>query len=94
MAEPLTAKRRWFLQRMTQGDEHAKWGFELLLKRPDFAEFFDHLNEAGLFRPECNPAPVPADPGYVRIPYWPALDYLQACAKQAGERANTELALK
>lgn len=95
MAEPLTAKRRWFIQRMTQGDEHAKWGFELLLKRPDFAEFFDHLNEAGLFRPECNPTPVPAaEPGYVRIPYWPALDYLQACAKQAGEREDTELARK
>jgi len=94
MAEALTAKRRWFLQRMTQGDEHAKWGFELLLKREDFAGFFDHLDEAGLFRPECNPAPVPAEPGYVRIPYWPALDYLQACAKQAGERNDIELARK
>lgn len=94
MAEPLTVKRKWFLQRMTQGDEHAKWGFELLLKRPDFADFFDHLNEVELFKPKCNPAPVPADPGYVRIPYWPALDYLRACAKQAGERSDTELARK
>ena len=95
MAEPLTAKRKWFIQRMNQGDEHAKWGFELLHKRPDFAEFFDPLNEAGLFAPERNPAPRPGtEPGYVQIPYWPALDYLQACAKQAGEHDNVQLARK
>lgn len=95
MAEPLTAKRKWFIQRMSQGDEHAQWGFELLLKRPDFAEFFDHLDDAGLFAPERNPAPVPGtEPGYVRIPYWPALDYLQACAKQVGEHDDVQLAQK
>ncbi len=95
MVEPLTAKRKWFIQRMNQGDERAQWGFELLLKRTDFAEFFDHLNEAGLFAPERNPAPVPGtEPRYVRIPYWPALDYLQACAKLAGEREDLALARK
>jgi len=92
MAEPLTAKRKWFIQRMTEGSERAQWGFELLLKRPDFPEFFEHLNQAGLFRPESNPAPIPAEPGYVRIPYWPALDYLQACAKRAGEHEDHDLA--
>ena len=95
MAEPLTSKRKWFIQRMSQGDEHAQWGFELLLKRPDFAEFFNHLDEAGLFSPSRNPAPVPStEPGYVRIPYWSALDYLQACAKQAGEHNDAQLAQK
>lgn len=95
MAEPLTAKRKWFIQRMSQGDEHAQWGFELLLKRLDFAEFFDYLDEAGLFAPERNPAPLPGtELGYVRIPYWPALDYLQACAKQAGEHDDVQLAQK
>lgn len=95
MTKSLTAKHKSFIQRMTHSDEHAKWGFELLLMRPDFAEFFDYLNEVRFFRPECNPAPVPAnEPGYVHIPYWPALDYLQACAKQAGEREDTELARK
>ena len=95
MAEPLTAKRKWFIQRMSQGDERAQWGFELLLKRADFAEFFDPLNEAGLFAPERNPAPRPGtEPGYVQIPYWPALDYLQACAKQAGEHDDLQLTRK
>ena len=95
MAEPLTAKRKWFIQRMSQGDEHAQWGFELLLKRLDFAEFFNHLDEAGLFAPERNPAPVPGtEQGYVRIPYWPALDFLQACARQAGEHNDVQLAQK
>ena len=95
MAEPLTAKRKWFIQRMNQDDEHAQWGFELLLKRQDFADFFDQINEEGLFGPEHNSAPIPAtDPGYVRIPYWPALGYLKACARQAGERNNLQLARK
>lgn len=95
MAEPLTAKRQWFIRLMSQEDEHARWGFELLLNRQDFAEFFDHLNDADLFAPGRNPAPVPAtEPGYVRIPYWPALDYLQACAKQAGEHDDVQLAQK
>jgi|CXWL01.1.fsa_nt_gi hypothetical protein len=94
MTEQLTYKKKSFIERMTKSDEHAKWGFELLLKRLDFAKFFDPLSEHGLFRPECNPAPVPAEPGYVRIPYWPALDYLQACARKADEHKDAELARK
>lgn len=91
----LTANQASFIKLMSKSDEHARRGFELLLARPDFETFFDALDEAGMFEPARNPAPVPADdPGYVRIPYWAALDYLLGCAKLAGERNDTQLAYK
>nr|NJM04703.1 hypothetical protein [Desulfobacula sp.] len=66
-----------------------------MLKRQDFAGFFDHLKASGLFSPEHNFGPVPAeDPGYVKIPYWCALDYLTAVAKQADENNDIDLAKK
>lgn len=90
-----TSKLKLFVQRMTESDEQAEWGFKLLLKRGDFEEFFDLLDEAGLFSPEKNLGPVPGDqPGYVRIPYWHALNYLEAVAKVAGERNDINLANK
>lgn len=91
----LTTKIRLFIQRMAESEEQAKWGYELLLKREDFEEFFDHLKNAGLFGAEHNRGPLPADqPGYVYIPYWPALDYLEAIAKRAGETNNLQLSEK
>jgi hypothetical protein len=42
---------------MQLSDEHAIRGFDLLLKRPQFLDFFEPLVDAGLFRPEKNPAP-------------------------------------
>ena len=80
---------------MTENQEQAEWGVEILLKRPDFADFFDHLREANFFSPENNSGPIPAeDSGYVRIPYWSALDYLEAVAKQSGANNDTQLAQK
>ena len=91
----LTTKQQLAIKRMMKNQEEAEWGFEILLKRQDFADFFDHLAEANLFSPEYNYGPVPAeDPGYVRIPYWSALDYLEAVAGQAGENNDTQLAQK
>jgi hypothetical protein len=91
----LTEKRRWFLERMTQSPEQAQWGFELLLKRDDFSAFFDHLRDYGLFSPANNPAPVAVEQGkYLQVPYWPALDYLKACASLAGRDNDTVLAEK
>ena len=88
----LSANERSFITLMAKSDEHARRGFELLLKRPECLKFFDALIEAGLFEPANNPAPVPVQPeGSVRIPYWSALDYLVACAKVAGETDNTTL---
>lgn len=91
----LTTKQMLFIKRMTENQEQAKWGFEILLKHPNFAEYFDHLKEAGLFSPEYNSGPIPTDdPGYVRIPYWSALDYLEAVAKQAATNNDIQLAQK
>lgn len=91
----LTANQRSFIEMMQLSDEHAIRGFELLLKRERFLEFFDSLLDAGLFGPDKNPAPVQADKeGRYRIPYWRALDYLVACAKVAGERDDLALAEK
>src|SRR5882672_11306407 len=91
----LSANQRSFIEMMQLSDEHAIRGFELLLKRPQFLDFFEPLIEAGLFVPEKNPAPVQTDTeGRYRIPYWKALDYLIACAKVAGEHNDAALAEK
>ena len=91
----LTAKQQAFIQQMTENDELARHGFTLLLKRNDFADFFDALVDAGLFDPSRNPRPVPAaEEGSYRIPYWNALDYLVALAKLTGEQNDLELAKK
>src|SRR5713101_4884928 len=91
----LTANQESFIKRMTENQELARWGFELLLKRSGYDQFFDALKDAGLFDPSQNPAPIPAEEeGYVRIPYWSALDYLTAVARLSGERNDLELANK
>src|ERR1700744_2545948 len=88
----LTANQESFIDRMTQGEEYAQQGFGLLLQREDFEKFFEPLRDAGLLAPANNRGPEPADqPGYYRIPYWPALDYLVAVAKKAD--ANHDMAL-
>lgn len=95
MSLVLSTKQKLFIKRMTENQEQATWGFEILLKRQDFADFFDHLIEANLFSPEYNSGPVLAeDSGYVRIPYWSALDYLEAVARLAGENKDLPLAQK
>jgi hypothetical protein len=91
----MTTKQERFISLMTENEEQAKWGFEILLKHSNFADYFDHLKAAGLFSPEHNSDPVPAeDPGYVRIPYWNALDYLTAVAKEAARNNDIQLAQK
>jgi hypothetical protein len=96
MSNPLTTNETKFIKLMTENPEQAKWGFETLLKkRKDFPDFFDDLKKAGLFEPENNTGPVDSKkPGYVRIPYWSALDYLEAVAKRSGETNDLELAEK
>lgn len=91
MTVELTWRRRQFLERMAENAEQAQWGFELLLKRENFADFFDHLRTFELFKPANNPAPI-EDGKFVQVPYWPALDYLKACAKRADQNNNHALA--
>lgn len=89
----LTSNQQAFINTMTEGDDFAGRGFELLLKRDDYDRFFDALMEAGLL--SQSPAPIPAnEEGFFRIPYWHALDYLVLCAKKAGEINETQLAEK
>ena len=91
----LTAKQESFIKLMTESDELARRGFDLLLKKEGFETFFDALDEAGLFDPAHNPAPVPVEPaGSLRLPYWAALDYLVEVAKVAGDKHDEALASK
>jgi len=91
----LTAKQESFISFMTKSNEHARRGFDLLLRQPGFEKFFDALEKAKLFDPSHNSAPVPAgEPGFVQIPYWDALNYLEAVAKVSEEREDLKLADK
>lgn len=94
MAE-LSANQKSFIALMTKSREHARRGFEILLKRTDFSDYFDPLADAGLFDLSQNPGPVPAEePGYVQIPFWDALNYLEAVARLSSETNDPELAEK
>jgi len=91
----LTAKQESFIRLMQKSEEHARKGFEVLAARSDANTYFDALSEAGLFESKNNFGPIPTDePGYVRIPYWAALDYLEAIAKFAGVKEDIQLAEK
>jgi hypothetical protein len=91
----LTSKRESFIATMKQGEEFAQYGFDLLVKRSEPEHYFDALNEAGFFDAKNNSGPVPSGKeGFVRIPFWTALNYLEVVAKRAGERNDEELANK
>ena len=93
----LTSLQQSFVDMMTKSEEHARKGFELLVSRGGEAleKFFEPLAAKGLFDPDRNPGIVEADePGYFRVPYWNALDYLAAIAKLSGEKNDLELAEK
>jgi hypothetical protein len=80
---------------MRQGDEFAQHGFDLLTKRDEPEQYFDALREGGFFNPTNNSGPVPStNPEFVHIPFWHALNYLQAVAKRAAEKDDNELAEK
>lgn len=90
-----TTQHELFIKRMLENEEQEKKGYELLLKKEYFAEFFDRLQAAGLFDASRTPGPQPAsEPGSVWIPYWPPLDYLEACGRLAGENQDTKLGSK
>lgn len=91
----LTANQESLVELMTKSDEHAQRGFQLIVSKAGAEVFFDAIDAVGLFAPDKAPGPVPAEePGYVHIPYWPALDYLLCLAKISGERGDAELAEK
>jgi hypothetical protein len=91
----LTAKQKSFIEVMKTSDDLAMKGFQLLLQRQDYPQFFDVLQAAGFFAPTNNPAPVPGErENTVRVPFWAPLGYLRAVAEQAGARNDMPLAAK
>ena len=91
----LTSKLESFIETMKKGEEFARHGFDLLAKRPEPEQYFDALIDAGFFDPSNNSGPVPSnEPGFVQIPFWTALNYLEAVAKRAGELNDDQLAAK
>jgi hypothetical protein len=91
----LTSKQQAFVRQMAEGEDFARRGIDLLLKRDDFEEFFDALATAHIFDADRNPGPVESDtPGFFRIPYWEPLRYLEAVAKISGENNDLALAAK
>lgn len=92
MTFQFTTQHQLFIQRMLESQEQEQKGYELLLAKSYYVDFFDHLRNAGLFDASRVPGPVPSDePGYVRIPFWAPLNYLEACAKQAGDFGDVSL---
>jgi hypothetical protein len=84
-----------FIATMKEGEEFERRGFDLLAKRPRPEEYFDTLAQAGFFEPSNNPPPVQStEPGFVHVPYWAALNYLEAVARRAGELNDLMLANK
>lgn len=93
MIQKLNDNHAKFIELMLKGEENAQWGYELLLKRNDFDDFFTPLKDSGLFNSEHNPKPKPADKeGFFYIPFWHATEYLKAVALRAAEKNNNERA--
>ena len=91
----LSSRLELLLKTMGESDEYARHGFDLLAKRPSPERYFDALAAAGFFEASHNPGPVPStDPGFVQVPFWSALNYLEAVANRAGELDDAELANK
>jgi hypothetical protein len=91
----LNANQRGFVEVMTKSEESADDGFTILAKRADAPIFFDTLEEAGLFDASKVKGPVPAErEGFVRLPYWFGLDYIEAIARTAGATNDKALADK
>ncbi len=91
----LNSKLESFIATMKQGEEFAQYGYELLIKRSNPEQYFDALNDSGLFDAKNNSGPVPSgEEGFVRIPFWTALNYLELVAKRAGEINDEKLANK
>jgi len=88
-------KLRSAIRLMKEGPLMAHRGFQIVIAKKDFWEYFDLLHDNGMFSPDQNPPPIEGDsPGQFRIPYWSALDYLKAVAKHSASASDVELAKK
>lgn len=58
-------------------------------------KWFSALEEAGFFKPDQNPRPVPAkEEGYVTVPFWPVTEYLLSTSPELLSTENTIYAEK
>jgi hypothetical protein len=95
LTSKLTSKQESLIRTMSEGEEFARHGFDLLAKHVRPEDYFDPLADAGFFDPSNNPAPLQStQPGFVQVPYWAALNYLEAVARRAGELNDLVLADK
>jgi hypothetical protein len=95
LTNALPSKLESFFDMMREGEEFAQHGFDLLVKRDDPEKYFDALQERGFFDPSKNSGPVPStNPGFVHIPVWNALLYLQAVAARAAQTNDDALSKK
>ena len=60
MTFQFTSQHQLFIQRMLESQEQEQKGYELLLAKPYFFEFFDHLRGAGLFDASRVSGPIPS----------------------------------
>jgi hypothetical protein len=87
----LNAKEEAFIARMQQSLDLQAHGYEALIRKGKARRFFEPLNAAGFFRPERNPRPVQEGNG-VRVPAWPALQFLLAVAKEVPQGDDAQSA--
>jgi len=93
--DKLTASQESFVVMMTTSEELARRGFDLLLKRTDFHQFFDHLEERRPIRSQSQPGSGTRKlKGGTTSRTASALDYLTAVAKLSGATADSALGNK
>jgi len=89
----LNSNEQSLIAYMQKSDEHLRKGVSLIIDRGDPGRYFDAIEATGLLEAGNNPMPVQTDDGkFWKIPYWAILDYLVACANQAEQDDNLELA--
>lgn len=90
----LSENLQTFVDEMRLSREAAEYGFTALTKKRMFnAALFQRIYDAGLLAPDRIPNSVPAKAiGYVQIPYWSALDYLEGVAEHARSTLDLPLA--
>ncbi len=88
-----TSKLNLFFAKMKKNHELEEYGFNLILEKKDFYEYFDVLENEGFFQPNKAPLPVKINEGFV-FPHWPATTYLLECAKFSGLTNQNEIASK
>ncbi|MFM1911968.1 MAG: hypothetical protein RJB18_1359 [Pseudomonadota bacterium] len=87
------SKLNLFFTKMKKSHELEEHGFNLILEKENFHEYFDLLENEGFFKSNKAPLPLRINEGIV-LPFWPATTFLLECAKFSGRTNQHELAKK